>query len=75
MRVPLFPAKAPADEQALLAHRHVAAGHYIAWQTADVAAVAQDLQCITQADRAEGEEGQGRAQPEQRIQRERPRCH
>ena len=31
MRVPLVPAKAPANEEPLLADRHAAAAHYIAW--------------------------------------------
>jgi hypothetical protein len=60
VRVPLLPAKAPADEQPLLADRHVAAGHHVARQAADVAPVAQDRPGIAQADRAEGQEGQRR---------------
>ena len=75
MRVPLLPAKAPADEQPLLTDRHVAAGHHVARQAADVAAIAQDRPGIAQANRAEAQEGQRRAQAEQRVQRERPRCH
>ena len=75
VRVPLLPAKAPADEQPLLTHRHVATCHHVARQAADVAAIAQDRPGIAQANRAEGQEGQRRAQAEQRVQRERPRCH
>lgn len=41
----------------------------------DVAAIAQNRPGIAQANRAEGQEGQRRAQAEQRVQRERPRCH
>jgi hypothetical protein len=73
--VPLLPAKASADEQPKLTHRHVAAGHHVARQAADVAAIAQDRPGIAQANRAEGQESQRRAQAEQRVQRERPRCH
>ena len=62
VRVPLFPPESAADEQPLLADRHIAAGHHVARQAADVAPVTQDDHGITQADRAEGEEGQCAAQ-------------
>ncbi|MNG37715.1 hypothetical protein D3C84_1251470 [compost metagenome] len=67
MGMALFPAKAPADEQALLAHRYVTAGHYVARQSADVAAVAQNHPGIAQPEGTERQKGQGAAEAQQRA--------
>ncbi len=75
VRVALVPAKAAAEEQALLADRDVAAGHHVARQAADVASVAQDGVGLLQADAAEGRETEGAGKPQSGAQRERPRCH
>ncbi len=55
--------KPAPHEQPLLADRHVAAGHHVARQAADVAPVAQDAAGVAVADRTVGQERQRTAEP------------
>ena len=73
MGVLLLPQEAATDEQAVMADRHVAAGHDIAWQPSDVAAVPQNSPSLVHAYRPEGREGHGAADTDRRSQRQRPR--
>lgn len=75
MSVFLLPQKALADEEPLLADRHVLARHHIARQAADVAPVAQDDAGIAVSNRAVGTECQRAADAQARTQRKRPRGH
>ncbi len=70
VRVTLVPVEAPADEQPLLADRHVAAGHHVARQAPDVAPVAQDGRASRKRSAPKVSERAARAQ--QGTQREGP---
>ena len=65
MRMALIPAKSPADEQPLLAHRYVPAGHHITGGAADVASVTQNHPGVPVANGGKGHKAQGRSQPQQ----------
>src|SRR3546814_10485076 len=75
MSMLLLPQETLPNEQPLLADWHISAGHNITRQTADVAAIAQNRLCLPEPDRAKGGKRQGTANPQARVQRERPRGH
>ncbi|KWT95166.1 hypothetical protein APY03_2517 [Variovorax sp. WDL1] len=75
MGVLLLPQEPATHEQPLLADRHVAAGHHVVREAANVAPVAQDDAGIAVADGAVGAERQRAANAHGRTQRERPWGH